>query len=333
MTNTPPGRRALMTAALKATALGAGLAAALPASRALAAWPERPLRWVVAYAPGGGTDTLARLVGATLSGRLGQPVVVENKPGAATNIGAEFTAKAPADGYTVMTADNGTLVFNTALFRRLPYDPARDFRPVGLMARFPLFLAAGANGPSTVQEMAERSKTRPIDCATPGIGSPHHLAMERIGREAGIRFNHVPYRGAAPALNDILAGNVPLMVLDYPSGAEHLRGGRVKALAVLSAQPIEDLPSVPTVAASLSLPGYEAYAWQGVVAPKATPDAVVAQLTRELDATMRDATVRARMQAIGLEPLTGGPAEFETLLERERGTWLPLIRDLNITLD
>ena len=326
MTIIQPGRRAL---------LGAGLAAAvLRASPAFAAYPERALRWVVAYAAGGGTDTLARLVGANLSQRLGQPVVIENKPGAATNIGAEFTAKAPADGYTVMTADNGTLVFNTALFRRLPYDPARDFRPVGLMARFPLFLATGANPVAeNVQALVARAKTGTVDCATPGIGSPHHLAMERLAREAGIRFNHIPYRGAAPALNDLLAGNIPLMVLDYPSGAEHLRGGRVKALAVLSAQPLEDMPTIPTVQSALNLRGFEAYAWQGVVAPKATPDAVVAHLTRELDASMRDPAVRTRMQAIGLEPLTGGPAEFEALLERERGTWLPLIRDLNITLD
>jgi tripartite-type tricarboxylate transporter receptor subunit TctC len=236
----------------------------------------------------------------------------------------------------VMTADNGTLVFNTALFHRLPYDPVRDFRPVGLMARFPLFLAVGQNPPAdTAQALIARAKSAPgsIDCATPGIGSPHHLAMERLAREAGVRFNHVPYRGAAPALNDLIAGTVPMMVLDYPSGAEYLRTGRVKALAVLSANPLDDLPSIPTVQSSLGLRGFEAYAWQGLVVPKATPDALVAQLTKELDGALRDATVRTRMQSIGLEPLTGGPAEFEALLERERATWLPLIRDLAITLD
>ena len=260
----------------------------------------------------------------------------ENRPGAATNIGAEAVAKAPGDGYTVFTADNGTLVFNTALFRRLPYDPVRDFRPVGLMARFPLFLAVGEKAPAdSAQGLIARAKATPgsIDCGTPGIGSPHHLAMERMTREAGVRFNHVPYRGAAPALNDLIAGNLPMMVLDYPSGAEYLRSGRVKALAVLSASPLEDLPAVPTVQASLGLPGFEAYAWQGLVVPKATPDALVGQLTQALEATMRDPAVRTRMQQIGLETLTGGPAEFETLLERERATWLPLIRDLNITLD
>ncbi|WP_159349175.1 Bug family tripartite tricarboxylate transporter substrate binding protein [Roseomonas harenae] len=321
------GRRAL---------LGAGLAGTLPAMPALAAYPERTLRWIVAYAAGGGTDTLARLIGANLSQRIGQPVVVENRPGAATNIGAEAAAKSAPDGYTVFTADNGTLVFNTALFRRLPYDPAKDFRPVGLMARFPLFLAVGEKAPAeSAQALIAKAKAAPgtIDCATPGIGSPHHLAMERMAREAGARFNHVPYRGAAPALNDLLAGTIPMMVLDYPSGAEHLRSGRVKALAVLSARPLEDLPAVPTVRDSMGLRGFEAYAWQGMVVPKATPDPVVSHLTKELDASIRDTAVRARMQQIGLEPLTGGPAEFETLLERERSTWLPLIRDLNITLD
>ncbi|MCR0982182.1 Bug family tripartite tricarboxylate transporter substrate binding protein [Roseomonas populi] len=318
------GRRALM---------GAGLAAALPLP-ALAAYPDRSVRWVVAYAAGGGTDTLARLVGAALSQRIGQPVVIDNKPGAATNIGAEFTAKAPADGYTVMTADNGTLVFNAALFKRLPYDPVRDFRPVGLMARFPLFLVVGEKPPAaTVQELIQKAKASPVDCATPGIGSPHHLAMERLARETGVRFNHVPYRGAAPALNDLLAGNIPMMVLDYPSGAEYLRSGKVKALAVFSPQPLQDMPAVPTIQAALNLRGFEAFAWQGVVVPKATPDAVVAQLTKELDAAVKEASVRTRMQQIGLEPLTGGPTEFEALLERERGIWLPLIRDLGITLD
>ena len=321
---------------LRRRALLGATIAALPLAPALAAYPERSLRWIVAYAAGGGTDTLARLVGATLSQRIGQPVVIENRPGAATNIGAEAVAKSPPDGYTVFTADNGTLVFNTALFRRLPYDPVRDFRPVGLMARFPLFLAVAEKAPAdTAEGLVARAKAAPgsIDCATPGIGSPHHLAMERLSREAGIRLNHVPYRGAAPALNDLLAGTIPMMVLDYPSGAEYLRSGRVKALAVLSARPSEDLPSVPTVEGSMGLRGFEAYAWQGLVVPKATPDALVAQLTRELDATMRDGAVRARMQQIGLEVLTGGPAEFEALLERERATWLPLIRDLNIVLD
>jgi tripartite-type tricarboxylate transporter receptor subunit TctC len=317
--------------------LAAGLAAAAPIGRAQAAWPERPLRWIVAYAPGGGTDTLARLLAAGISARLGQPVVVDNRPGAATNIGAEAAAKSAPDGHTVFTADNGTLVFNTALFSRLPYDPDRDFRPVGLMARFPLvlvvkrdsrFQAAGA--------FIEAAKARPrdTDYASPGVGSPHHLTMERLAREAGgAQLNHVPYRGAAPALNDLLAGSVESMILDLPSGLEAIRAGRVRALALCSAARHADLPEVPTVQEALGLQGFEAFAWQGLVVPARTPDAVVAQLTTELAAAVADPAVQSRMRGIGLEPLAGGPAEFRRLIEAERAVWLPLIRDLRISLD
>ncbi|UFN47241.1 tripartite tricarboxylate transporter substrate binding protein [Roseomonas sp. OT10] len=329
---------ALRRRSLLATAAALGLPSGLLLDRAAsaAAYPDRTIRWIVAYAAGGGTDTLARLVGAELSRRLKQPIVVENRPGAATNIGAEAAAKAAPDGYTIFSADNGTLVFNTGLFQRLPYEPERDFRPIGLLARFPLFLAVAPNFPAqSARELIERAKAAPgtIDMASPGIGSPHHLAMERLSREAGLRFSHVPYRGAAPALNDMLAGTVPAMVIDYPSGAEYLRTGRIRALAVLSKTRLEDLPDVPTVQEAFGLQGFEAYAWQGVVAPKAVPDDVAAVLTRELGATMQEPAIRRRLAEIGLEPLTGGPAEFQALLAAERATWLPLIRDLGIKLD
>ncbi|MCK8785283.1 tripartite tricarboxylate transporter substrate binding protein [Roseomonas sp. NAR14] len=332
-------RRRDLLATLAATPLAAPLVAPLVApGRALAAegFPSRPVKWIVAYAAGGGTDTLARLLGANLSQRLGQPFVIDNRPGAATNVGAEAAAKAAPDGYTVFSADNGTLVFNTALFRRLPYDPERDFRGVGLMARFPLFLAVAPDYPArTLRELLDRAKAAPgtIDVASPGVGSPHHLALERFAREAGVRFNHVPYRGAAPALNDLLAGTVPAMVVDYPSSVDYLRSGRVRPLAVFSAARPADLPDVPTAQEAAGLRGFEAYAWQGMVVPKATPDAVVARLTEELARTLADEGVRRRMREIGLEPLTGGPAEFQALLNAERATWLPLIRELGITLD
>lgn len=310
--------------------------AALPTGKALAAFPERPIKWIVAYAPGGGTDTLARLIGASLSTRLGQPVVVDNRPGAATNIGAEAAAKSPADGYTVFTADNGTLVFNPALFRRLPYDPDRDFRPLGLFARFHLVLTVKANSAfTTARALIDRVRAAPdsVDYASPGVGSPHHLAMERLLREAGGRMSHVPYRGAAPALNDLLAGNVETMVLDFASGAEYLRAGRVRPLAVLSAARLEALPNVPTLQEALGLNGFEAYAWQGLVAPRATPDPVAERLTTELLAVMGEPAVRGRMQEIGLEPLRGSPAEMQQLIAAERAIWVPLIQALNVRLD
>jgi tripartite-type tricarboxylate transporter receptor subunit TctC len=271
-----------------------------------------------------------------MSPKLGQAIVIENRPGGATNIGATAAAKADPDGHTLFTADNGTLVFNPALFRKLPYDPGRDFRPVGLMARFPLVVAVGKDSVSTsVRDLVDRAKAQPgaIDYASPGVGSPHHLTMERLSREAGVRFNHVPYRGAAPALNDLVGGHVESMVVDYPSGIGFLREGNIRPLAVCSAARLDGLPEVPTVQEALGLRGFEAFAWQGLVVPKATPDAIVDQLSAELAAALRHQPVHERLRAVGLEPLTGGPADMERLIEAERAVWVPLIRSLGITLD
>ena len=201
-------------------ALGAALAPAMPA---WAAWaPDRPLRWIVAYAPGGSTDALARLIAAALAQRLGQPVVVENRPGAATNIGAEAAARAAPDGHTLFTADNGTLVLNPLLFRRLPYDPERDFRPLGLFARFDLVLAVPASAPwRDAGEWIEAARRNPggMDYGSPGVGSPQHLAMERFAAEAGLRLNHVVYRGGAPALSDMIAGRLASQMMTWATGA------------------------------------------------------------------------------------------------------------------
>jgi tripartite-type tricarboxylate transporter receptor subunit TctC len=321
-------------------ALGMGLAAAASAPRIAAAqagWPDRPIRWVVGYPAGGGTDVLARLVGAGLSTRLGQPVVVENRPGAATNVAAEHVANSAPDGNTLFTAGNETLVFNPALYRRLNHDVDRDLRPIGLMARFHLVLAVRNSSPATsARALAERAKAAPgqVDYGSPGIGSPHHLAMERLARDAGgLRLNHVPYRGMAPVMNDLMAGTVEAAVIDMAAGAEVLRSGRVRPLAVCSAERLSGLPDVPTVDEALGLSGFAAHAWQGVTAPARTPDAIAARLTRELAAVMAEAPVQARMREIGLEPLVGGPAEYRSLIEGERGVWVPLIRGLGLSLD
>ena len=315
----------------------AGLAmTAFPFRSALAAYPEHPIKWIVAYAAGGGTDTLARILAETMSPKLGQAIVIENRPGGATNIGATAAAKADPDGHTLFTADNGTLVFNPALFRKLPYDPERDFRPVGLMARFPLVVAVKKDSASTsIRDLVDRAKAQPgvVDYASPGVGSPHHLTMERLSREAGVRFNHVPYRGAAPALNDLVGGHVESMVVDYPSGIGFLREGNIRPLAVCSAARLDGLPEVPTVREALGLQGFEAYAWQGLVVPKATPDAIVEQLSGELAAALRFEPVLVRLRSVGLEPLTGGPADMHRLIEAERAVWVPLISSLGITLD
>jgi tripartite-type tricarboxylate transporter receptor subunit TctC len=324
-------RRTILTTGL------AGLAAtAFPFRQALAAFPEQTIKWIVAYAAGGGTDTLARILAEAMSPKLGQAIVIENRPGGATNIGATAAAKADPDGHTLFTADNGTLVFNPILFRKLPYDPERDFRPIGLMARFPLVVAVRKDSVSTtIRDLVARTKAEPgvIDYASPGVGSPHHLTMERLSREAGVRFNHVPYRGAAPALNDLVGGHVESMVVDYPAGVGFFRDGSIRPLAVCSAARLDSLPEVPTVQEALNLKGFEAFAWQGLVVPKATPDAVVERLSTELAAALRLHPVLERMRSIGLEPLTGGPADMQRLIEAERAVWVPLIRSLGIMLD
>jgi tripartite-type tricarboxylate transporter receptor subunit TctC len=317
-------------------ALLAGLgAAALPAA-ARAAYPDRPITWIVAYAPGGGTDTLARLIGQSMAARLGQPVVIDNRPGAATNIGAEAAARAPADGYTIFTADNGTLIFNQALFKRLPYDPDRDFRPLGLFARFHLVLAVRRDSPiRDIGDYVARVKAQPgsIDYASPGIGSPHHLAMERLMREAGARASHIPYRGAGPAVNDLIAGNVESMMLDLAAGIEFLRARRIRPLAVCSAERIDLLPEVPTMRESLGLPDFTAHAWQTLQVPRATPDPVVQRLAAALHETMQEPAVVNRMKDMALEPLDGDPAAAARLIAQEEALWLPLIRSMGITLD
>ena len=317
--------------------LAAGAAAViLPPRPALADYPDRPITWIVAYAAGGGSDTLARLLAETMAPALGQQLVIENRPGGATNIGASAAAQAAPDGYTVFTADNGTLVFNPALFKKLPYDPARDFRPVGLMARFPLVLAVTLESESTdAKGLIERARAEPasIDYASPGVGSPHHLTMARLARESGIELNHVPYKGAAPALNDLVGGHVELMIVDYPSGAGQFRAGKIRPLAVCSAARLQGLSEVPTIREALGLADFEAYAWQGLVVPAATPEPVVDRLSTVLADAVAAPKVTARMQEIGLEPLRGGAADMQRLIEAESAIWVPLIRELGITLD
>jgi len=316
-------------------ALAATLATVPPAARAQ--WePVRPLRWIVGYPAGGGTDVLARLLANAMAQKLGQPVVVENRPGAATNIGAEAAARAEPDGLTVFTAGNETLVFNPALYRALPFDVDRDLRLLGLMARFHLVVAVRTASPATtLRALLDRAKSAPgsVDYGSPGIGSPHHLAMERLARDAGVKLTHVPYRGMAPVLNDLMAGTVEAAVVDMAAGGEALRSGRIRPLAVCSPVRHPGLPAVPTVAEAVGLAGFEAYAWQGLTAPARTPDAAAARLAATLAEVLAEPPVQARMREIGLEPLLGGAAEYRALIEADRAIYWPLIRALGLNLD
>ncbi len=320
---------------LLALAAASAPIAAISTARAQT-WPERPIRWLVGYPPGGGTDVLARLIGAEMSRRLGVPILIENRPGAATNVAAQVAATAAPDGYTVFTAGNETTVFNPALYRNLPFDIDRDLRPLGLMARFHLVLTAADRSPArSARALIERARAEPgkIDFGTPGQGSPHHLAMERLAHETGVRFNHVPYRGMAPVMNDLLAGTVEAAIVDVAAGRELLRSGRVRPLCVLSPARIDALPDLPTAEEALGLRGFAAFAWQGLMAPARTPEAISARLAAVLAESVADPAVQARMREIGLEPLPGGPADHRALIDAERAIYWPLIRSLGLLLE
>nr|WP_249278390.1 tripartite tricarboxylate transporter substrate binding protein [Bordetella genomosp. 7] len=307
-----------------------------PAGAAAQDYPSKPLRWIVPYAAGGGSDFLARTIGQALSERIGQPVVVDNKPGGNTAIGASETARSAPDGYTMLSADNGTLVFNPVLYKQLSYDPGKDLAPVSLMGKFPMILVVGPGSKATdVKTFIDeaRGQQSGMNFASAGAGSPHHLAMELFKVETGLNnMVHVPYRGAAPALADLAAGQVPAMMVDMAAGAGFIKAGKVRPLAVANPTRLPQLPDVPTFA-ELGYKNVEAAALVGLVVPAKTSPAVVDALNKRLVAAINDPAVNKRLVDFGVEPVGDTPAEFNALLQRERARWHKLIQDLNIKLD
>jgi len=319
---------------LPALALALPVAAATCAARAGEAYPSKPLRWVVPYAAGGGSDFLARTIGQDLSQRIGQTVVVDNKPGGNTAIAAAETARAQPDGYTMLSADNGTLVFNPALYKKLSYDPVKDLAPVTLMGRFPMILVVGPALPvNNVQEFVQAAKAKDgLNYASAGAGSPHHLAMELLKVEAGLNLTHVPYRGAAPALTEVAGGQVAAMMVDLAAGAGFIKGGKVKPIAVANPTRLAQLPDVPTFAEA-GLKNVEAAALVGVVVPAGTPKATIATLNKQVVASVNEPAVRQRLVEFGIEPVGDTPEQYAALLASERARWQKLITDLGIKLD
>ncbi|TDP72831.1 Bug family tripartite tricarboxylate transporter substrate binding protein [Roseateles toxinivorans] len=316
----------------------AGLILALPLLSSMAtaqSFPSKPIRWLVPYAAGGGSDFLARTIGQTLSSQVGQTVVVDNKPGANTAIAAAETARSPADGYTVLSADNGTLIFNPVLYKTLSYNPVKDLAPVTLMGRFPMILVVGPSLPVTsAKDFIAKAKATPegLNYGSAGAGSPHHLAMELLKVETGLTMTHVPYRGAAPALAEVAGGQVPAMMVDLAAGAAFIKSGKVKALAVANAKRLPQLPDVPTFA-ELGYKNVEAAALVGMVVPVATPADVITALNKQVVAAINEPAVHKRLSDFGVEPVGNTPAQFAELLKSETARWQKLIRDLKITLD
>jgi tripartite-type tricarboxylate transporter receptor subunit TctC len=313
-------------------ALGASLFAVGASAQS---YPSKPVRWVVGYPAGGGTDFLARTAGAQLSQQLGQPVLVDNRPGAGAIIASEHVARASADGYTVFSADNGVLVYNPALYKKLPYDPEKDFALLGMMGRSALVITAGPNaGFADAKALLAELKRSPgkYSIGTPGNGSPHHLALELFQREAGVSLLHVPYKGGAPAMQDLMAGQVPLIVLDLPSGVSAVKAGKITPLIALSAERMPQLPNVPT-AKELGYPAVEAYAWQGLVAPAATPKDVQARLGAELQKAVSDPGVRQKLFDAGWDATPADAAAMTRYTDSERKKWHALIKARDIKLD
>jgi len=319
---------------LQSTAAALALAVSAVAL-AQTAYPAKPVRWVVGYPAGGGTDFLARTVGAQVSQQLNQPVLVDNRPGAGAIIASENVARSPGDGYTVFSADNGVLVYNPALYKKLPYDAEKDFALVGMMGRSPLIITAAPNaGIADAKALLAALKASPgkYSIATPGTGSPHHLAYELFQREAGVSMLHVPYKGGAPALQDLMGGQVALMMLDLPSGVSAIKAGKVIPLLAMSGERVPQLPNVPT-AKELGFANVEAYTWQGLVTPAATPKEVQAKLGSELQKAMADAGVKQKLYDAGWEARPAEAAEMTRYADSERKKWHALIKARDIKLD
>jgi tripartite-type tricarboxylate transporter receptor subunit TctC len=312
--------------------LAAG-AAALPAlSRVACAqtYPTRPVRWIVGYPPAGATDIAARLIGQWLSDRLGQPFVVENRPGASGNIGTEAVVNAPPDGYTLLLVNAGNAI-NATLYEKLKYNLIRDIAPVAGIIRVPLVMQVNPSvAVKTVPEFIAYAKANPgkLNMASAGNGTPQHVSGELFKMMAGVNMTHVPYRGSAPALTDLLGGQVQVVFDTTLASIEYIRAGRLRPLAVTTATRLEALPEIPTV--SDFLPGYEASGWYGVGAPKDTPTEIVDKLNKEINAALANPKIKAQLADLGGIVLAISPAEFGRLIADETEKWGKVIRAVNI---
>ena len=314
-------------------ALLAGLAAlgGLPAARA----QGRPIRLVVPFTPGGSTDILARALAPKLATALGQNVIVDNKPGAGGSLGAAEVANAAPDGQTLLMGHIGTLAVNVSLYPKLPYDPVKSFAPVAWVARVPNVLVVNAaSGIGSLKELVARAKARPgqMSYSSGGNGSAAHIAFEYFKLRAGIFMAHIPYRGTAPSVTDLLSGQVDATFTGTPAVLPHIRSGKLRALAVSSPARIAALPEVPTVAES-GFPGFEADQWYGIVAPAGTPPAVVARLNAEIHKALALPDVAQQLAAEGAVPNPGPPQAFGELIAREIPRWREVIKAGNVKID
>jgi tripartite-type tricarboxylate transporter receptor subunit TctC len=317
-----PRRLCLLLIAGMSLAAAAQNSAREPAS----AYPSRTVRIVVPLSAGGPTDLLARIIAQPLAKRLGQAVVIDNKPGAGGNIGADAVAKSPADGYTLFLGTSGPLSINPSLYAKLPFDPAKDFTPIVAIASAPFVVAVNPKVQArTLTELVQLAKREPNKLNAGSVtGSAAHLATELFKNAAGLEITHIPYKGAAPATNDLVAGQIELSFASTPGVVPQIRAGTLRALAVTSPRRIPQLPDVPTVAETL--PGFDASVWYGLVAPTHTPPEIVQRLNREVMAILQDPQIREQMAGSDFTPTGSTPEQFGRFIEAEAAKWSAIVK-------
>ena len=312
----------------------AALSSAHLVAQTPANYPNKPVKIVVGYAPGGAVDVVARTLGQSLGAQLGQSFIIENKPGAGTNIAVKSVITAEPDGYTLMLAANA-LAANMALYQPMPFDAEKELTAVSLVGRVPVVIAANPNVPySTVAKLIEAAKAKPgqIAFASPGNGSTPHMAIEFFAKAAGIDLQHIPYKGGSPAITDAIGGQLPLVAVNALEVLPHVKSGKLKVLAVLSPTRSVIYPDVPTIAES-GFPGFEASVWYGFVAPAATPKPVVVKLHAEIQKALQTKEVKDRMSSVGGEVIPGSSDMFAALIRSERQRYEKLVREANIKPD
>ncbi len=314
----------------------AGVAAAFACSLALAqAYPTKPIRAVVPFPPGGGTDIIAREVTHAVTSNTKWTFVIDNRAGAGGNLGVDQAAKSPPDGYTIVLGQTSNLAINPTLYSKLPYDPTKDLTPIALVASAPLVLVVPAQSPyKTLAEVVAAAKAKPgeINFASPGNGTVAHLTGERFQKAAGVRFTHVPYKGTNQALTDIIGGQVQLYVSSVPSVLQQIRSGKLRAIAVTSSKRVADLPQTPTVAEA-GYQGFDSVTWFGFLAPAGTPKDVVARLNAEFNKALQQPELRKRLAEEGAEPLGGTPEQFAQLIRDDIGRWGKIVKESGARAD
>jgi tripartite-type tricarboxylate transporter receptor subunit TctC len=314
--------------------LSGALVAGFGIAHAADPYPAKPIHILVGFPPGGAVDVVARTLGQALAAKLGQPVIVENKPGASTNIAVKSLIDAPPDGYTLMLTAN-SLASNMALFSPPPFDAEKDVAPVALVGRVPVVIAANASSEyASLAQLVAAAKAKPgtINYASPGNGSTPHLAVELFAASAGIKLAHIPYKGGAPAITDVLGGQLPLVAVNALEVAPHVKAGKLRVLASMSAKRPALLPDAPTIAES-GYPGFEASVWYGVIAPAKTPPDVIAKLAAAVKDALATSEVQGRLTAVGGEVTYGDPRELGALIHSERLRYEKVVREGNIKAD